>query len=81
MLANAFACLHGPEEESRGEALVKVQGLDGSKVVQIAAGAEHSALVIGKYVVSFNIICSILFLFFVMSFIHFNLLFSFSLSL
>ena len=60
---------------------MKVQGLDGSKVVQIAAGAEHSALVTGKYVVSFNIICSILFLFFVMSFIHFNLLFSFSLSL
>ena len=60
---------------------MKVQGLDGSKVVQIAAGAEHSALVTGKYVVSFNIICSILFLFFVMSFIYFNLLFSFSLSL
>ena len=49
---------------------MKVQGLDGSKVVQIAAGAEHSALVTGKYVVSFNIICSILFLFFVMSFIN-----------
>ena len=56
MPANSFACLHGPEEESRGEDLVKVQGLDGSKVVQIAAGAEHSALVTGKYVVSFNII-------------------------
>ena len=56
MLANSFACLHGPEEESRGDDLVKVQGLDGSKVVQIAAGAEHSALVTGKYVVSFNII-------------------------
>ena len=35
---------------------MKVQGLDGLKVVQIAAGAEHSALVTGKYVVSFTII-------------------------
>ena len=58
---------------------MKVQGLDGSKVVQIAAGAEHSALVTGKYVVSFNIIY--FFLLFVMTFIHVNLLFSFWLSL
>ncbi|KAL6350533.1 hypothetical protein AAG906_019180 [Vitis piasezkii] len=32
-------------EESREENLEKVQGLDGLNVVQIAAGAEHSALV------------------------------------
>ena len=62
---------------------MKVQGLDGSKVVQIAAGAEHSALVTGKYVVSFTIIYFFFFFFllFVMTFIHVNLLFSFWLSL
>ena len=37
---------------------MKVQGLDGSKVVQIAAGAEQSALITRKYCVSFNIIYS-----------------------
>lgn len=45
--------LHGPEE-SREENLEKVQGLDGLNVVQIAAGAEHSALVTGN--ILFNLI-------------------------
>lgn len=34
---------------SSGVALEKVSGLDGVKVGQIAAGAEHSAVVTGKF--------------------------------
>lgn len=35
-------------ENSKEAALEKVSGLDDTKVVQIAAGAEHSALVTGN---------------------------------
>ncbi|KAJ0095166.1 hypothetical protein Patl1_16313 [Pistacia atlantica] len=50
-------------ENSNEAALEKVSGLDDAKVVQIAAGAEHSALVTGNFQPSFFIYLSTYFSF------------------
>jgi hypothetical protein len=61
---------HVPED-SPGTALNEVIGLDGVKVVKIAAGAEHSALVTGK-LIYYELLT--IFFFFTESLCHFILL-------